>query len=240
MTDPRQDYLAVVATNVQGQKSDARIEQQIEHMVQVQQDGSAVVRVEITRRHAGDTESSLYDAPNNAYMRVYVPAGSVLIDAGGFTYPPESAFRAPESWYTSDLDLVRVEHEVGIHRDTGTRITNEFGKTSFGNWMIVPSGESRSIWFTYRLPFSVVDKKRPATGFSQYVSSQPDAVSRYSLYVQKQSGTESSFSSSILYPESWLPRWKSSDDIQLITHGAHVDTILKTDAVYGIVLEERI
>jgi len=237
-TQPRQDYLAVVATNVQGQKSDARIDQHIDHTVGVQDDGSVIVRVDITRTHRGDTES-LYNAPNIAYLRTYVPEGSVLLDAGGFTYPPEDAFRAPESWYTEDPDLARIEQEVGTHRDTGTRITNEFGKTAFGNWMVVNPGTAEHIWFTYRLPFSVVDKKRTTTGLAQYISSQPDAVSRYSLFVQKQSGTTSSLMSTVQYPDSWMPRWKSLDSILLSPHGAQIETVLDTDMVYGIVLEER-
>jgi hypothetical protein len=237
-TEPRQDYLAVVATNVQGQKSDARIDQHIDHTVGVQEDGSVIVRVDITRTHRGDTHG-LYNAPNITYMRTYVPEGSVLLEAGGFTYPPEDAFRAPESWYTSDPDLARVEREVGTHRDTGTRITNEFGKTAFGNWMVVNPGTSEHIWFTYQLPFSVVDKKRTSTGLAQYISSQPDAVSRYSLFVQKQSGVASSFTSTVQYPDSWTPRWKSLDSILLSQHGAQIETVLTTDMVYGLVLEER-
>ena len=158
--EPRQDYLAVVATNVQGQKSDARITQEISHDATVQENGSVIVNVHVKRDHSGDPYENFYGAANITYMRVYVPQGSVLLDAGGFVYPPEEAFHVPEDWYTQDVDLQRIEQEVGIHKKTGTRITNEFGKTSYGNWMITAPGESQDIWFTYQLPFSVVDKKR--------------------------------------------------------------------------------
>ncbi len=238
-SDQRQDYLAVVATNVQGQKSDARIEQHVEHVAEVQNDGSVVVRVAISRTHTGDPNENMYGAANITYMRMYVPEGAVLLDAGGFVYPPEDAFHVPEDWYEEDADLRKIEHEVGIHKKTGTRITNEFGKTAFGNWMITPPGESREIWFTYKLPFSVVDKKREGEGVAHMFASQPDAVSRYSLFVQKQSGLESTFVSSIRYPYGWLPRWKSTDAIDLTSNGAYIETTLNTDAVYGVVLEQR-
>jgi hypothetical protein len=238
-SDPRQDYLAVVATNLQGQKSDKRIEQHIEHVAQVEADGSVVVRATISRTHTGDPYEDMYGAANITYMRLYVPEDAILLDAGGFIYPPEEAFKVPESWYEEDTDLLRIEHEVGIHRSTGTRITNEFGKTAFGNWMIVPPGESRDIWFTYRLPFSVVDVKREADGLSDIFASQPDAVSRYSLFVQKQSGVESTFASTIGYTTGWVPRWKSNDAVDLTPIGAQIETTLDRDTIYGVVLEYR-
>ncbi|PIR03447.1 MAG: hypothetical protein COV60_00200 [Candidatus Magasanikbacteria bacterium CG11_big_fil_rev_8_21_14_0_20_43_7] len=239
-SDPRQEYLAVVATNLQGQKSDARITQHIEHRAEVQEDGSVIVRATISRTHTGDETEEFYGATNITYMRTYVPQGSILLDAGGFSYPPEDAFHVPEQWYKTDTDLDTIEKEVGIHKDTGTRITNEFGKTAFGNWMIVPPGETKEIWFTYQLPFSVVDKKIGRDRISEIFFSQPDAVSRYSLFVQKQSGVDATFSSTVTYPYGWLPRWKSMRTIDLTPTGAYMETILTTDVVYGIVLEQHI
>lgn len=239
-SDPRQDYLAVVATNLQGQKSDARIVQYVEHLAEVQNDGSVIVRTAISRTHSGDFNEDLYGAANITYMRVYVPEGAVLLDAGGFTYPPEDVFRVPEDWYEEDSDLLMIEHEIGIHKKTGTRITNEFGKTSFGNWMITPPGESREIWFTYQLPFSVVDKKNNNKRFYELFSPQPDALSGYSLFVQKQSGVENIFSSTVIYPSGWEPRWKSLDAINFTHTGASFETRLDTDIVYGIVLEQHL
>ncbi|PJC53407.1 MAG: hypothetical protein CO029_02915 [Candidatus Magasanikbacteria bacterium CG_4_9_14_0_2_um_filter_41_10] len=239
-TSPRQDYLAVVATNVQGEKSDARIVQDIEQIAEVQEDGSVVEKVLVRRTHTGDPIEVHYGASNITYTRIYVPEGSVLLDAGGFTYPPEEAFHVPEEWYTKDPDLARIEHEVGIHRNTGTRITNEFGKTSFGNWMIVPAGESQEVWVTYRLPFSVVDTKQSQQHpLSSFLSHGPDAVSRYSLFIQKQSGVESSFRFDIRYPASWIPKWKSDDAIDFTSLGATIQTDLSTDRVYGVAFETQ-
>ncbi|PIR74981.1 MAG: hypothetical protein COU34_05220 [Candidatus Magasanikbacteria bacterium CG10_big_fil_rev_8_21_14_0_10_43_9] len=240
-TVARQDYLAVVATNVQGQKSDARIVQDIEHTAEVQENGSVIEKVLVRRTHTGDPSEVHYGASNITYMRIYVPEGAVLLDAGGFTYPPEEAFHVPEEWYTEDPDLSRIEHEVGIHRNTGTRITNEFGKTSFGNWMIVPAGESQEVWVTYRLPFSVVDTRQGSQQhmLSSFLTHQPDAVSRYSLFIQKQSGVESSFRSDIRYPSTWIPKWKSDDAIRFTSSGASIETDMSTDHVYGVAFETQ-
>lgn len=238
-TAPRQDYLAVVATNVQGQKSDARIEQEVSHVASVQDDGSVIVTLRITRTHTGDPEETYYGASNIAYMRTYVPDGSVLLDASGFSYPPESAFHVPEEWYQEDPDLVRIEQEVGIHKETGTRITNEFGKTVFGNWMMLPAGSSSTITFTYRLPFSIVDKKVDQNIFTEFFSQSPEAVSRYSLLVQKQSGVASTLAASVIYPDNWTPRWKSDDTVLLTSSGAMVTGPLTTDKIFGAVFEQH-
>ena len=240
-TAPRQDYLAVVATNLQGEKSDARMTQSIEHTANVQDDGSVIVQVDVHRTHAGDPNEAHYGASNITYMRIYVPQGAVLLDAGGFTYPPEDAFHVPESWYSEDTDLANIEKEVGVDRDTGTRITNEFGKTVFGNWMIVPAGESRDIWFTYRLPFSVVDTKQQSDTniVTEFLRHQPDAVSRYSLLVQKQSGVESTIMSTVQYPSYWIPKWRSDDDVIFTSNSARMTSELQTDRVFGVAFETR-
>ncbi|HCM53873.1 MAG TPA: hypothetical protein DIS59_02905 [Candidatus Magasanikbacteria bacterium] len=240
-TSPRQDYLAVVATNVQGQKSDARIQQDIEHTAEVQPDGSVIEKVLVRRTHTGDPTEVYYGASNITYMRVYVPKGAILLDAGGFMYPPEDAFHVPEPWYEEDVDLARVEYEVGIHSKTGTRITNEFGKTAFGNWMIVPAGESREVWVTYRLPFSVVDTKQDEQQQSlrTLLAHAPSAVSRYSLFVQKQSGVESTVLSTVRYPHTWIPKWKSDDSVHFTQNGATRVSDLNTDIVYGVAFETQ-
>jgi len=239
-TAARQDYLSVVATNVQGQKSDAKIQQDIEQTAEVQADGSVIEKVLIRRTHNGTPGETYYGASNIAYMRVYVPEGAVLLDAGGFTYPPEDAFHVPESWYKEDTDLARIEHEVGVHKETGTRITNQFGKTAFGNWMIIPAGETREAWVTYRLPFSVVDtKQEQKQSLASFFVQAPDAVSRYSLFVQKQSGVESTFTSSIHYANQWIPKWRSDDRVQFTPEGATFHTPLDTDTVYGVAFESQ-
>ena len=47
------------------------------------------------------------------------------------------------------------EKEIAIHAKTGTRITNEFGKTALALVHYAP-GQIFSIYFTYRLPFKVI------------------------------------------------------------------------------------
>lgn len=213
-----QDYLGVINTNIQGQKSDAKIKQTIEHQSVVQDDGSVTDTVIITRKHAGVAGVALYGVNNVDYLRVYAPAGSELLEAGGFTFPPEDAFKVPESWYANDKDLLAQEKEVGIHPQSGTRITNEFNKTAFGNWVMVAPGETTSAYFIYRLPFK--------------------ASSRYSLLIQKQSGINSDFTTQVIYPSGWSPVWVADEETRLASNGASYSGVLEEDKVVGVVMQQ--
>lgn len=242
-TEPGEDYLGVVVANVGGEKSDARVNQHIQHEVSVEPDGRVIDRVTVTRTHTATTTERLYGVPNISYVRAYVPDGSVLLDAGGFSYPEESLFHAPETWYDTDSDLARIEAEEGVHIETGTRVTKEFGKTAFGNWMIVPPGETREIFFVYELPFRAFAEETRGSSVLSGVQSLFDGafsrVSRYRLYVQKQSGANDDFESTVIYPDGWQPRFVSEDSMQMHQNGATLETTLTTDVGYGVVMEEE-
>ncbi|MBI4992535.1 MAG: DUF4012 domain-containing protein [Candidatus Magasanikbacteria bacterium] len=211
-----QDYLSVVNANIHGQKSDAKIKQSIEHQAVVQADGSIIDTVFVRRTHTGVVGVPLYGVNSVDYLRIYVPEGSELLEAGGFTFPPEDVFQVPEDWYKDDVDLAKQEKEVGIHPQSGTRITNEFGKTAFGNWMMVAPGNTATAYFVYRLPFK--------------------AGSRYSLLAQKQSGIDSDFTTQVIYPDGWSPVWSADDGMQLAANGAAYSGVLDEDKVVGVVM----
>ncbi|HYE60015.1 MAG TPA: DUF4012 domain-containing protein [Candidatus Kapabacteria bacterium] len=242
-TEKEQDYLAVIQANVQGQKSDAKIEQTIEHQAEVMSDGSIIDTVIVRREHRGIPDEAFYGADNMSYVRVYVPEGAELLEAGGFTSPPEEAFHAPESWYAEDIDVTKAEKEVGFHEKTGTRITQEFGKTVFGNWSFTPAGGTSEVYFVYKLPahirISGAPLSRMQASWQKILHQKNTQTTRYSLYVQKQSGIDSTVLSTVIFPEGWLPVWKSHDDIALALNGATLETRLTADRVYGVVMEQQ-
>jgi hypothetical protein len=243
-TAPTQDYLMVVNTNLQGQKSDAKIEQEVFHQAVVQEDGSIIDTVRIKRTHNGRPGEQFYGGANINYMRLYVPDGAELLSAGGFSYPPEEAFDVPESWYSKDTHLAMYEQEKGFHAESGTRVTQEFGKTAFGNWMIVEPGKSSEVYFSYKLPMRVrMDADEGEATVSKwkdlFLSGLQRHGSRYSLFIQKQSGVEGHFRSEIIYPNNWTPVWRSRDDVDLALNGAIFDTDLKYDEIVGLVMEKK-
>ncbi len=240
-----QDYLMVVNTNIGGGKSDANMTQTIEHQAEITADGSIIDTVVITRTHqGGDSTSTLLGQMNSSYIRVYVPEGAELIDAGGFVYPDDSSFNIAPSWYEDDADLASLEVEQSIHSGSGTRIVKEFGKTSFGNWIVTYPEKQTRVYFTYKLPFKAFDSSREQEeGVKAYVQRMIDTTynttSQYSIIFQKQSGINSELIHTVIYPEGWRPMWKTGDMIDVSLNGASLHGILSRDTVYGIIMKQE-
>jgi hypothetical protein len=241
-TSPNQDYLMVVNSNIQGQKSDAYIIQNISHQTEVAEDGSIINTVFITREHTGPKGEKLYGQTNINYLRLYVPLGSELISAGGFTWPDERSFRAPEAWTKKDPFLKEIEKEIGFDAKTGTRLTEEFNKTVFGNWIIIDPGETGQVYFKYRLPFKVnIDKNNDLNKniLKKFISENYD-TSGYQLIVQRQSGQNSIFESQIIYPSSWFPIWHEGESAILAGNGLIIKpSSLEKDSIWSLVMKKQ-
>ncbi|MEZ4086773.1 MAG: DUF4012 domain-containing protein [Candidatus Gracilibacteria bacterium] len=147
-TAPDEDYLNVIATSVGGNKSDRYIDQNIKHYSLIQKDGSIVNEVTVTRKHTwtlkdlegwrtmlktfgfNDLPPHIQDilgsGENKAFVKIYVPEGSELIQTEGF--PQEN---------------VLIEDD------------KEIGKRYFMVMLNVPAGEERSVSVTYKLPYKL-------------------------------------------------------------------------------------
>ena len=204
------DYLSVINTNISGQKTDKMIEQKIDHQAEIKPDGSIVDNVTITRTHHGGKEKfDWYNAVNSDWLRVYVPKGSELLHAEGYTREVDSPPVDYEKLGFIEDEMV-VTEESGTNTDayTGTRVYEDSGKTVFANWTYVSPGETLTIKYSYLLPFKLTfdDLKKPAD--------------TYSLLMQKQAGDENTAATSTVtglenydtiyhYPDNLpLPDWK--------------------------------
>lgn len=237
-TSQLQDFLMVVNTNIQGQKSDASIDQTISHQAVVSDDGTVVDTVVITRHHAGNDGEELYGHTNIDYLRIYVPAGSELTNASGFTWPADTAFRTPDKWATKDTLLNDVEHEQSIDHDSGTRITTEFGKTAFGNWVITEPGATSQVTFSYRLPFKLAPDAT-ISGWQKLLSPLKKTSAKYQLVVGRQSGSRATFDGQIIFPDGWQPTWQAGEKMTLASNGARIaPTQLIKDTVYSLLMHQ--
>ena len=240
-TNSDQDYLFVVNTNIQGQKSDAKIKQNISHQAVIQPDGTILNSVVITREHTGTDGENLYGQTNIDYLRIYVPEGSELVRASGFTWPDEKAFKVPESWYKKDEALTKFETEIDTDDQSGTRISQEFGKTTFGNWIITEPGQTTQVQFTYKLPFKAWEESGTSnlSNWAKIFQSQ-NPISKYQLIAQKQSGVNSDFESQVIYPEGWSPIWQDGRDLTVATNGIAIKNIkLSTDQIWVLVMQKQ-
>jgi hypothetical protein len=195
------DYLSVIHANIGGGKTDGVISESWDQEITINDDGEAVAEITIIRQHNGDLENPFESYNNVDYVRLYTPLGSELISFEGVKSPPVSMFKEPENYYQEDYELSEIEGKVIIDEKTGTRITNEFGKTVFGNWLQVDPGNVLVAKIKYKLPFNV----------KPFDLLNPETKNGYSLIIQKQPGARAiPYSVSLRYPSNWEVLWEQS------------------------------
>ncbi len=210
------DYLMVVNTNIGGGKSDRKIQQDLEHIIKIQPDGSIIETLKIKITHKAQKGEELVGVRNVDWMRIYVPMGSKLISAEGFDSPPTKLFEKPEDYWREDEFI--AEHENKAKRDisSGTLIYNEFHKTVFANWVQVDPGKTVTIKIKYKLPFKIKVNQEITSNFWQRIinkiiyhfDSKSSNLSFYALLIQKQPGTKNNNINTILYlPHNFKVAW---------------------------------
>lgn len=207
-----QDYLMVVNSNLGGGKTDGVIEEKINLSVNVSDHGKIQNTLTITRHHQGRL-GVLFTGVNNVnFLRIYVPGGSKLISASGFSIPDSSLFEIPDSDWQEDSDVAAIENSATIDPDSGTIISEENGKTTFGNWVQTKPGETSTVTFVYE-PAVSLTTERP--GLLQIVKNKIglSVGPTYSLLIQKQSGVlDRSTTVNINSPSDWKTTWSSIDN----------------------------
>ena len=226
------DYLSVINTNINGFKTDAVVEESINHKAEIQRDGSVIDTVTITRKHkGGDSEYDWFNKVNADYMRVYVPEGSKLMEVSGQTRETNKPSLDYDALgFKRDSDVQNEENNTQIDPESGTRVYNEAGKTVFANWVYVSPQETVTISYKYLLPFSL---------FKVEVKDS-EQIDSYSLIVQKQSGsTGSLLMSDVSYPENYSVKWSFPDDIEKNINDLKIKTTLERDHFKGVVFEKN-
>lgn len=229
------DYISVINTNINGYKTDGVIDETISHEAQIQDDGSIIDTLTVTRHHnGGQTPYDFWNKVNADYMRVYVPQGSKLISVSGET----QEFDSPPLDYQAlgfkqDPQVAMEENNMQVDDSSGTRIYDDAGKTVFANWTYVSPQETMEIKYTYLLPFKIDINQKDKPSDS------------YSLLVQKQSGSiGSKFSEDITYPGDYNAIWKypndktTADDLSDGQKEIRMDDVLSTDKFVGVALTQ--
>ena len=223
------DYLSVVNTNISGMKTDGVIEQHITHKAEIQDDGSIVVNLVVERKHnGGDAEHEWHNAVNVDWMRVYVPEGSELISATGFTRefvdPP---LDYEKLGFKTDFQVEQMEGSYVLDEESATRMYQESGKTVFANWVYTSPGETSTVTLKYLLPFrlDLKNAQKPA-----------DA---YSLLVQKQAGDENTeLKAELTGLEDYEYIYKYPEDLKTTKAGWYVEQALKQDVFFALLVKE--
>ncbi len=228
------DYLMVVNSNLGGGKTDTVIKQDVSIDVEVQEDGSIINTVIITKEHKG-MSSALFEGVNNVdYLRLYVPMGSELIQASGFEIPDNGLFKQSEVALSSDEDLLLWTSDFTKDSISQTDIWNEQGKTVFGNWMQTKPGETEVVTFTYKLPWKFNQFNDSLFQIAKsYIGLKN--LNEYSILVQKQPGVETrSTTLRLTNAVNQKVLWTSQDD--LFSTGATFNNDF--DRMFATVLEQ--
>jgi len=148
---PANDFLMVVDANLAALKTDSVISRAVNYSFKPGTDGlTATVSLTYTNHGGFSWKTTRY----RTYTRIYVPPGSALVSSSGAM---------------ANDKILDPRHTPG-HVDT----VDELNLRSFGAFLSVEPGETRTLSFTYKLPPSIVSAAN---------------AGNYSLTVQKQPGT---------------------------------------------------
>lgn len=237
------DYLMVVNTNVAGGKSDRKIKEEISHTSEVQDDGTVIDTLMIKRTHTADKNEKFTGVRNNDWMRIYVPAGSELIESSGWSRPDDIYFSKPGSDWQKDSDVQSTEGRSVLSTETNTKIYEEAGKTVFANWSQVDPGESVSIYLKYKLPFKVKPQSTERVGFYNmivdYLNPNQKELMPFALLVQKQPGAiNETISSSFKIASNLKKVWSLVEDSKE-SYGWQFQGNLLTDKYFAVLLSQN-
>ncbi|HOZ53552.1 MAG TPA: DUF4012 domain-containing protein [bacterium] len=168
------DYLMIINSNIAGGKTDKVIDNNYSLSTKIDADGSIINKLTIIRKHTGNKSDLFYGVRNVNWLRVYVPMGSSLLGAKGFSSPDKNYFKDSEDFYEKNPILESGENRAEIDLSSGTKIYQESEKTVFANWTMLDPGQEQIIEIEYRLPhnfyganlknYSLLWQKQPGSG----------------------------------------------------------------------------
>jgi hypothetical protein len=230
------DYLMVIDSNIGGQKTDAVIDETIDLISKIAEDGTITNEVSITRRHHGISGAQFTGVNNVDYVQLFVPRGSKLISVDGAERPNKNLFETSDIYLDNDEDLAFF-NASSTTGDMETDIGEMFGKTIFGNWVQTKPGQQSTISFTYELPWKL-DWETENEGLFEIAGdllglSQP---AKHTLTIEPQSGMRGrTVNATILFPENKPVVWSSS----LTERGAMASQIIGTSSGFLALLFEK-
>ncbi len=235
------DHLGRVEANIGGHKTDDLIDQAVDREVSVTESGDVVATLVVTRRHRGQKSGTPGTDPaedparkvNIVYERAYVPFGSELLEARGFTaesaVPTEYSNTAEYADFQRDEELTALESPERSD-GSGVFVGAESGFTTFGGWVVTGPEETTVTIIRYRLPF-----RMPRPSLLQQLT-------RYELLVTHQPGhLPTPTQTTLRVPDGFRISWAGPEQTvtrsgaQQVTHAAVVDR----DRIWGAVIEEK-
>jgi hypothetical protein len=172
------DYLAVVNADINGDKSELYIAQNVNYDATINADGTLSDHLVIDRKHNGNESPYWwYKTTNQDYLQLFVPEGATLTnESGGILKSVPAPINYAQAGYTTDPLLLAIQSSTQSNFSFPKVITQQqAGKEVFGVWSRVYAGASTELSFDYTQHLSVM----PADGV------------QYQFVFEKQSGAQS-------------------------------------------------
>lgn len=217
LSAPKADGLALVESNIAGQKTDGVVDEDTKQTVRVHADGTIETTVELRRAHSGQKGELFRGVRNVSYLRAYVPAGATLVAAQGFEAPDAGLFKVADPPAEIDPSLAPQE-DAAATVDPQVRTWKEDGWQVFGGWMQLDPGKSQTVSLTYRLPFRVQDiSARLGRSDAERATVAEASAASYVLQLPSQSGKpERHLRVDLQVDPAWRIAW-ASDAVAPVT-----------------------
>lgn len=237
------DFLAVIHSNIAGQKTDLAMHETIRHSPKIMADGETVVTLSLERTHTGQPGALFSGVRNVDFIRVYVPRGAELIEARGFNAPDPKLFSMSDPTNEEEAAIAAEERTLRIDHQSGTRISDENGFTVFGNWIQTDPGDKSTVTLVYRLPPGTTKLETSDSaigGAYARIMDEPSRRLRYSLKIHKQPGARMQrFISGVDLPRAFVPT-SASDERSADERGRLVrEEELSADTSFEIIAESQ-
>ena len=238
------DYLMIVDTNIGGRKTDRILKREASLQTEIDSEGSIINTLTIEYAHPGKEGDPLLDVRNVNWLRVYVPSGSQLISAKGFSVPDEQLFEQPDDQAILSDSIIN-ENKAIIDKSTQTKIYHEFDKTVFANWVMTDPGYKNKVVIKYKLPINLnqlSENKKNDTWLkkiSYQLNPEQDIIFPYSLLIQKQPGVNP-YEISFNFKESnnYSVFWSGNKDLQKNNYVWNYTSLLNSDKYISVLLKK--
>lgn len=241
--ETKYDYLSIINTNIAGGKSDKKMEEEIKLDVNIENDGTVINTLKIKRKHTGIKREPFSGVRNVNWMRIYVPLGSELLEAGGFRTPSEIYFEDPDISWGKDKDVYEEELNSKTDEESGVKIYSESNKTVFANWSMVDPGEEVIVYIKYKLPFKIKQEEREEnflSGFKTFLNPVQKSLTPYSILFQKQPGAmPSELEVNAHIPYSYEAVWKYPEESEVEEKTVNYKSYLDSDKYFVLFFEDN-
>jgi hypothetical protein len=146
------DYLAVVNADINADKSELYVVQNINFDAEIGSDGTVDDHLIVNRIHTGTTSPyTWYQTTNQDYLQIFsVPGTSLSNESGGIVRTVPAPINYAKAGYSTDPAVASIETStLSLFTYPAVSTQEQFGKDVFALWSRVRAGASTTLSFDY-------------------------------------------------------------------------------------------